>query len=152
MESTISRHLATLALATIMVFGLGALATTSEAYAKTTDNSSFSFSMPQNGTSATSGRDKNDSSSCYVKISSISNPCRLYIDGRKTVKKGTWTNCTVGGYAKAKKAGKWRIKNTVHESGYGAARLTSWANSYSSTIKGAWSPDSVGSYTAINAS
>lgn len=152
MESTISRYLVVLGFALIMSFGLSALPTTNEAYAKTTDNTTFSFTMPKDGTAATSGRDKNDSSSCYVKISSITNPCRLYIDGRKTVKKGTWTNCTVGGYAKAKKTGKWRIKNTVHESGYGAARLTSWANAYSSTVKGAWSPDSVGSYTAINAS
>ncbi len=152
MESTISRHLATLAIAIIMVFGLGALATTSEAHAKTTDNTTFSFTMPKDGTAATSGRDKNDSSSCFVQIKSITKNCRMYIDGRKTLKKGTWTNCTVGGYATAKKVGKWRIKNTVHESGYGAARLTAWANVGASTVKGVWSPDSIGSYTAINAS
>lgn len=122
-----------------------------QAYAKTTDNTGFTFSMGADKTAATSGRDKNDSSSVFMKISSITNPCRMYVDGKKSKTKGTWTNCTVNGYAKAKSTGKWRIKNTVHESGYGFARLTGWANKGASVVKGAWSPDSLGSYTAINA-
>lgn len=137
--------LLTLALGGIFVFNAG------QAYAKTTDNTSFTFSMGADKTAATSGRDKNNNSSVYVKISSISNSCRLYVDGKKSASKGTWTNCTVNGYAKAKSTGKWRIKNTVHESGYGFARLTGWANSSAAVVKGAWSPDSLGSYTAINA-
>lgn len=58
MESTISRYLAVLGFALIMSFGLSALPTTNEAYAKTTDNTTFSFTMPKDGTAATSGRDK----------------------------------------------------------------------------------------------
>ncbi len=152
MATVISKHLAGLALCLIMVFGLTCLASSNEAYAKTADDTEYSFTIPNNGTAATSGRDKNDSSSCYVKINSITTKCRMYIDGRKTTKSGTWTNCTVNGYALAKKAGKWRIKNTVHESGYGAARLTAWAKYGATTVKGVWSPDSIGNYTAINAS
>lgn len=137
------------ALVALLSFGLVMIGTAQEAHAATTDNTSYSFSMPKDGTAATAGRDKNNTSPIYVKISKINGSCRMYVDGRKS---GTsWTNCTVNGYAKATKVGKWCIRSTVHESGYGYARLTAWAKSNKSSVSGAWSPDSKGSYTAINA-
>lgn len=124
--------------------------TVTETLAANASDSTFNFDMAGNGTNGTKGRAKNDDSSSYVKIESITRSCRLYIDGAKT-RTGTWHNCTVNGWANATKAGKWRIMNYVNERGYKYARLTGWANKGKTKLSGVWSPDSAGKYTAINA-
>ncbi len=113
-------------------------------------DSAYSFSMSGNGTNGTSGRVKDNDSSSYVRIDSITKSCRMYIDGADG-KYGPWSNCTVNGYANATRVGKWRIMNYVNEWGYDYARLTAWANNGATSLYGVWSPDSVGSYPSINA-
>lgn len=114
-----------------------------------TSNSSFSFPMPANGTHGTGGRAKQDASPTYVRIDSITRPCRMYVDGASS-SSGVWYNCTNGGYARAYRTGHFQIHQTVYESGYRWARLTAWANEGASTVKGAWSPDCAGSYPDMN--
>lgn len=121
-----------------------------EAEPRSASDSAYSFSMSGNGTNGTSGRSKDNDSSSYVKISSITNSCRMYIDGAHG-KYGSWNNCTVNGYANATRAGNWRIMNYVNEWGYSYARLTAWANNGATSLYGVWSPDSVGTYPSINA-
>lgn len=149
-SKSLSRSIVMLGMGLCLAFALIAIVPPSLAHASTVD-SSYKFSMSYKGTSATPGRAKANDSSTYVNISSITNPCRMYVDGAKS-KSGSWTNCTVRGYANAKKTGNWRIMNYVNEWGYSYARLTAWANSGSTSVRGYWSPDCAGSYSAINAS
>lgn len=121
-----------------------------ESPARSTADSAYDFNMSGNGTNGTSGRLKSNDSSSYVKISRITNSCRMYIDGAKS-KTGAWRNCTVNGYANATRVGNWRIMNYVNEWGYSYARLTAWANNGSASVSGVWSSDCAGSYPSINA-
>ncbi len=121
-----------------------------ESPARSTADYAYNFDMSGNGTNGTSGRTKDNDSSSYVKISSITNSCRMYIDGAKS-SNGPWRNCTVHDYANATRVGNWRIMNYVNEWGYSYARLTAWANNGSAKVSGVWSSDCAGSYPAINA-
>ncbi|MBY4797889.1 hypothetical protein K6V98_05935 [Collinsella sp. AGMB00827] len=115
-----------------------------------TSDTSFSFPLRHAGSTwATSGRPKEDASSVYVRIRKIEmRSCRLYVDGWTG---RTWKNETVYGYARARQVGKWRIRSNVYEMyGNTNARLTAWANDGTGVISGEWSPDSWGTYTAIN--
>ena len=74
--------------------------------------------------------------------------CRVYVDAKTWF---GWSNETVYGYATAKKTGEWRIRQNVYENhGRTDARLSAWANNGGGTLAGEWSPDSWGTYTAIN--
>ena len=79
---------------------------------------------------------KDNDSSSYVKISSITRSCRMYIDGGHS-RTGSWRNCTVNDHANATRVGNWRIMNYVNEWGYGYARLTAWANNGATSVAGA---------------
>ena len=68
--------------------------------ARSTADSAYDFRMSGNGTNGTSGRLKDDDSSSYVKISSITRSCRMYIDGGHS-RTGSWRNCTVNDHANA---------------------------------------------------
>lgn len=121
-----------------------------------TADTAYAFNMGANGTYATSGRAKQDASSTYVRITTISRACRLYVDGG-TTQNGPWYNQTCyastgksGGYANASRVGQWRIRQNVYENGFRWARLSAWANNGPTYIAGEWSPDSYGTYTAIN--
>ncbi len=121
-----------------------------------TSDEPYAFRMGANGTYATPGRAKQDASSTYVKVTTISQACRLYVDGG-TSSNGPWYNQTCyastgksGGYANATRVGQWRIRQNVYENGFRWARLSAWANNGTTYIAGEWSPDSYGSYTAIN--
>lgn len=124
-------------------------------YANTTDTK-YEFPMGDGGTWATSGRAKQDASSTYVRIDVISRACRMYVDGASS-QNGSWYNQTCyastgksGGYANATRVGRWRIRQNVYENGFRWARLTGWANQGVSYVSGVWSPDSYGTYMAIN--
>ncbi len=121
-----------------------------EAQPRSAADSAYDFKMSGNGTNGTSGRSKDNDSSSYVYIASITKSCRLYIDGAKG-KYGSWANCTVNDHANATRPGRWRIMNYVNERGFGYARLTAWANNGATSLHGVWSPDSVGTYPSINA-
>ncbi len=114
-----------------------------------TGDTYYAFNMASGGTYGTGGRAKEDASSTYVKIDSISRACRLYVDGGAT-QSGAWYNQTVNGYARATGVGKWRIRQNVYENGFRWARLTAWANEGASNLAGWWSPDSWGNYTSLN--
>lgn len=118
--------------------------------ARSTADSAYDFRMSGNGTNGTSGRLKDNDSSSYVKISSITRSCRMYIDGGHS-RTGSWRNCTVNDHANATRVGNWRIMNYVNEWGYGYARLTAWANNGATSVAGVWSSDCAGSYPSINA-
>ncbi len=124
-------------------------------YANTSD-SKYEFNIPAGATRGTGGRAKQDASSTYVRIGVISRPCRMYVDGGTSIN-GPWYNQTCyastgksGGYAEANRVGQWRIRQNVYENGFRWARLTAWANQGASYVSGEWSPDSYGTYTAIN--
>ncbi len=125
-----------------------AMATQIEPCANTGD-SSYTFSMSDQGTWATEGRSKEDSSSTYIRVDRKDmTSCRVYVDARTVF---GWKNETVYGYATAKQTGKWRIRQNVYENhGRTDARLSAWANNGGGTLAGVWSPDSWGTYTAIN--
>ena len=114
-----------------------------------TGDSWYQFSMNDQGTWETDPRSKEDSSSTYIQVLRKDMPsCRVYVDAKTW---SGWVNETVYGYATVKQVGKWRIRQNVYENhGRVDARLSAWANNGGGTLSGYWSPDSWGSYTAIN--
>lgn len=62
-----------------------------------------------------------------------------------------YVNETVYGYATLRQTGQWRIRQDVFEHhGESFCRITAWGNNGGGVIEGEWSPDSWGSYVAIN--
>lgn len=117
----------------------------SPAIARTTADSGYNFTMSDQGTWATEGRLKEDSSATYIKVDTKTIPsCRVYVDARTLF---GWKNETVWGYATAKARGKFAIHQNVYENhGKCSARLSAWANNGGGTLAGQWSPDSWGTY------
>lgn len=121
--------------------GISTLANTEDAW--------FSFPLSEHGTWGTDGRLKTDASSTYINPTTMQmRTCRVYVDAWTG---SGWNNQTVYGYATVPSTGKWRIRQNVFEN-YGTtnARLSAWANNGGGVLAGYWSPDSWGSYTAIN--
>lgn len=114
-----------------------------------TGDTYFEFPMSDQGTWATSGRSKEDSSSTYIQVTRKDmTSCRVYVDAKTW---SSWKNETVYGYATAKDFGQFRIRQNVYENhGRVDARLSAWANNGGGTLAGNWSPDSWGTYPAIN--
>ncbi len=103
----------------------------------------------KNGTSGTSYRRKDDASSVYIKISSVSGkPLRIFVDGALVNNGYLQKDCTQGIY-RARKKGEYGIYNTVHEDNKHYARLTAWAETGPGTVSGLWSPDSVGTLAVL---
>ncbi len=122
-----------------------------EPYANTGDTP-FKFDLQWSGATyqGSEPRRKDDSSSVYIFVMTKNlDRCKAYVDGA-TSANGPWYNQTVYGYATIRDTGKFRIMSNVHENGYTMARLTGWADSQPGWVSGLWSPDSLGSYTAIN--
>lgn len=90
-------------------------------------------------------RQKQDTTSHYVKNDSGFD---LWIRSFTS----TDLNKTVGGHAIVPSGTKRRGRNTIKESGYGYCKLgiTSSKSSVSGMVKGKWSPDCAGNYTAAN--
>lgn len=102
---------------------------------------SFSYS-----TSAYTGlREKQDRTSHYIKNESGFD---LWV---QSLTSGN-VNKTVNGYAIIPSGTQRRIRNTIKEDGYSYCKLgiTSAKSSVSGRVKGKWSPDCAGSYTAAN--
>lgn len=137
-----------LCLAVLMGSAVPALAADIDTYANTGDTY-YKFTMADQGTWATDGRSKEDTSSTYIQVATITMPsCRVYVDAKTW---SGWKNETVKGYATARKTGQWCIRQDVYENhGRVDARLSAWANNGAGTLAGYWSPDSWGTYTAIN--
>lgn len=115
-----------------------------------TEDIDYEFPLTYPGaTWATRGASKEDSSSVYIYVKTKTMPtCRVYVDAWNGSR---WVNETVYGYATVKKTGQWRIRSNVYENhGNTNARLSAWANNGHGTLAGKWSPDSWGTYTAIN--
>lgn len=118
----------------------------------------YAFPFANSGdTWATSGRAKEDATSAYIQVQTMSlDYCKVYIDGSSTIN-GPWSNqvsywsgTATGNSCSVTSTGKFGIMNRVHENGLGFARLTGWACSQPGTLSGYWSPDSWGTYPKIN--
>lgn len=96
-------------------------------------------------TGATGFRRKDDTSSVFMSVTSLSgNPLRIFVDGAFNNDGYMTKDCTQGIY-RPKKKGEFGLYNTVRENNRRSARLTAWAEKGAGTVSGLWSPDSVGS-------
>ena len=111
----------------------------------------FKFTFNKSGDTSLGGeeRTKDDSSPAYIKVE-VKNcdRCRAYIDQRTS--SGGWLNITSQGKATIKKKGEFFIKVNGSFKASSKVRLTGWADSTAGNVSGKWSPDSVGSFPAIN--
>lgn len=92
---------------------------------------------------------KQDASSTYIRAARKDMAsCRLYVEAKTGI---FYVNETVYGYATLRNTGQWRIRQDVFEHhGESFCRITAWGNNGGGVIAGEWSPDSWGSYIAIN--
>lgn len=118
----------------------------------------YNFPFSESGSTwATSGRAKEDSSSAYIQVVTMTmDYCKVYIDGGRTID-GPWSNqvsywsgSATGNSCSVTSTGQFGIMNKVNENGLGYARLTGWACSQPGELSGYWSPDSWGTYPKIN--
>lgn len=133
----------------IVVVALAFSFTPTTAFARTTIDSKYEFTMPDLGTNATGGRIKENNSATYIRVDiKTMQSCRTYVDAQTLF---GWKNETVWEHATVKALGKFAIHQNVYENhGRCNARLSAWANNGSGTLQGVWSPDSWGSYPSIN--
>lgn len=113
--------------------------------ANTTDRGFYFDLEPQGDTGATGWYRKDDNSRVYVNITSREGTHRMYVDGAKNSSGSGWKDCTATTY-RARKVGKWSMRNTVRSNGFSYARLSAWAEKTKGHVEGVWSPDSSGSY------
>lgn len=131
------------------LFIIAAFAISLPVSATNTSNTSYTFNFDFFGKSNTSGREKQDASSTYIKCTQLpSNGFWVYVDGA-TSSNGPWTDRTIG-EAKVTRTGEFFINQLVYENGERYARLGGFCWGASQSAKGEWSPDSVGSYPVLN--
>lgn len=123
-----------------------------------TGDSWYRFPFDTNGSTwATDGRSKEDASSAYIQVRTMTmDYCKVYIDGGETIN-GPWSNqvsywsgTNTGNSCSVTSPGQFGIMNRVNENELGYARLTGWACSQPGVLAGYWSPDSWGTYPKIN--
>lgn len=99
---------------------------------------------------------KHNDSSTYVRLDSVNiDAAQLYVDGAAP-NSTNLVNCMGGADAVVNRGlyGEFRIRNLVYErfgqSGVANSQLTGWGMKNTGTIDGAWSPDSLRDYPALN--
>lgn len=114
-----------------------------------TGDKGYTLKFKNNGKDSTDDEQKQDASSTYIRAARKDMAsCRLYVEAKTGI---FYVNETVYGYATLRNTGQWRIRQDVFEHhGESFCRITAWGNNGGSVIAGEWSPDSWGSYIAIN--
>lgn len=124
-------------------------------FAGNTSDTNFSLSVPIGGFVYTSGRQKTDTSSTYVCLTSVPQAGRVkcQVQGEREYNNTgmmIWYNENVGGEDVVITGGKWFIRQNVYEDGARVARLRFQLYAANpGKVVGQWSPDSVagsGSY------
>lgn len=122
-------------------------------YASTADTDfDFNFHLAQT-TCRTAGRLKENNSSTYIKASQLpSGGMTVQVEGSHSPESSsTWKNCTKGTSATISVVGQGRrILQYVNENGYSYARLVGKKALTTQDASGVWSPDTAGSYPALN--
>ena len=115
------------------------------------ENYGFSFNFWWQ-TADTSFYDKEEPTSTYLYVSSLSdNSMRLYVNGATTKSGSGKKNCTNGGYVNSPRVtGGYEIHNGVYEYGYRFANLGASSDYGPGSLHGVWSPDCAGNYTDLN--
>ena len=133
-------------LALLMAVGIGCTGVQAQAAGNVTDTNlpTKKISFSYDTAARTPLRTKEDKTSHYLKNTSGFN---LWVRSLNSSN----VNCTYKSYAIVK-PGEWFIWNTVKESGYSSCKLdiTTATSGTTGTLRGVWSPDSVGSYPAAN--
>lgn len=64
----------------------------------------------------------------------------------------TVNECVIGGHAIVPSSGAYFIRNKVYEAGFRSCRLqiSTSKSGIQGTLRGVWSPDSVGNYPCVN--
>lgn len=111
----------------------------------------FNFSYV-NGVSQTEGRKKEDSSSSYIKAVELpTGGMEVRINGSHTLYQPTWYNVTKDTTAWINILNQGRaIRQYVYERGYSYAQLEGRRRGQTEDATGVWSPDSTGTYPALN--
>lgn len=109
----------------------------------------YTLKFKNGGKDSTDDAQKQDASSTYIRATRKDMAsCRLYVEAKSGF---FYVNETVYGYATLRQTGQWRIRQDVFEHhGESFCRITAWGNNGGGVIEGEWSPDSWGSYVAIN--
>lgn len=165
MESTMkAKRCAAIGLGVAMLVAVLAIGSVQSAYAADDGGSSgvapaantadtgFAFRFASSGSTyqGDEPRRKDNATSVYVGVKTKTlDRCKAYVDGGSS-SSGPWVNKTLKGKATISKLGNFAIQTYVNEHGYKYARLTGWADSQPGVVSGVWSPDSAGTYTAIN--
>ncbi|UJW58017.1 hypothetical protein HXZ66_11680 [Bacillus sp. A116_S68] len=144
------KKMAPLVLSAIMILTL----LPAQAFASNHGDTGFRFNVNTSNNYGTTGsRAKQNTTSTYVKIDQV--PAAfiyLHVQGFRpssTTGSNYWANETVGGRQTAT-PGQWLVRQMVYENGGRSARLRFQRYSASGTVKGVWSPDSIGSYPRLN--
>ncbi|MBU5595003.1 hypothetical protein KQI76_07475 [Amphibacillus sp. MSJ-3] len=125
-----------------------------EVFASNHGDEPFQFYIEaSNNRGTTKGRAKKNTTSTYVNIEQLPSAyINLQVQGfRPTSGSGTnvWKNETIGGRQTAGR-GQWLVRQLVYENGGRSARLRFDRHGGTGTVKGKWSPDSVGTYPRLN--
>lgn len=139
----------------IVVLGIMGILSSSLTLTVSANNSAdkpFKFNFHYlNGVIQTEAREKKDASSSYIKASELPfGGMEVRINGTGTLYRPLWTNETVGrAYLNVTNAGRF-IHQYVFEHKNKYAQLEGRKPGQTEAAWGVWSPDSVGSYPAIN--